>query len=497
MTTYYAYGTDGVLAERVDDAAVLGQPESWSGNPQQPVGSGFGGSDYDSTAGTSDPVGQFLEHHNMVSEASMGDQYYPEEQDIGGYPFLEGQYMTSENGSCTQVNQEYLFNHGFNSYRSYQSNEYYQSQGGYHGSVNNRSGFHFGDLSPMVYPDLEQVRKIHTLHSLLPNIYPKRLYNSLRGSKLDIVEEHTGKVFCRQVPKKMLVLFCGRANITKHLRSLDRNENLPHSSSRISQVLAMPPKVTNYIGFKVLLSWMHKACSPDFMGIMEPIVVPNNLFAAIALARVMDALGLHRDAGRVDNIIANTHLKRPLRSGEVRSIWKALPRDSKYTYRMVSELRERLSNAKETGNNKMLGEIDDLKEFMDAEEELTARIFDQEVNEQYKPVFSTDWCKNLPMEGEKTPAVYKSAPQVLVPKHARPKKHYSRGRKDSKVTRSVTSEDDEGAMDYATYAKQASLRKEALSEAPKLNAAVVLRIVPEKKVGVEEEAQVGSKQLEW
>lgn len=62
------------------------------------------------------------------------------------------------------------------------------------------------------YPDPEDIRHLHTLHSILPYIQPERKVNALGGPFMDIVEQDTGVKFACQVPKKLLVLFLGRAS---------------------------------------------------------------------------------------------------------------------------------------------------------------------------------------------------------------------------------------------------------------------------------------------
>ena len=75
------------------------------------------------------------------------------------------------------------------------------------------------------YPDPELIRPYHTLHSLLRHLSPARLAGSVYGKKLDIVEEVTNHKFAFAVPKKMLVLFCGRNVVTRFLRTLEREDN--------------------------------------------------------------------------------------------------------------------------------------------------------------------------------------------------------------------------------------------------------------------------------
>lgn len=244
------------------------------------------------------------------------------------------------------------------------------------------------------YPELEVIRKYHDLCSLVYQISPERLNNSLHGPTLDIVEEHTLNILAYRVPKKMLILMCGRTAIAKFLRTLEReahDSDAPQGyGAPLVQELRIPRSSSSHIGFKILISWMRRACHYEMMGAMQPIRVPKNLFAAVSLARTFDLLGLHRDACRVDNIIATTHFKRPIYPDELRSMWKCLPKDNKYLYGVVNIIRDQLERL-ETGTGKPLTE--GVLEFMEENILFKDRVHNSEINDQYKPHFGREWCR--------------------------------------------------------------------------------------------------------
>jgi len=240
------------------------------------------------------------------------------------------------------------------------------------------------------YPDVDNVRKLHDMHSLLDHIQPDRLHSALYGPAVDVVEDGTNKILAYQVPKKMLILMCGRPAIAKYLRTLERADAAEGYGDPLQQELRIPHGTASHVGFKIVLAWMKRACYPKYTSTMEPIRVPKNLFAAISLARTLDLLGLHRDACRVDKIIANNHFKRPIYRDELASMWKCLPKDNKYLYGIVNKLRHRLDKI-EQGRAKPLPE--GVLEFLEENPELDARVGDPEVNDQYQPFFGREWCQ--------------------------------------------------------------------------------------------------------
>jgi hypothetical protein len=252
------------------------------------------------------------------------------------------------------------------------------------------------------YPDPDLIRDFHSLHSLLPYIQPARLRNAACGPKLDIVEEGTDHTFAVAVPKKMLALFCGRKFLNRFLRTLEREDNTNWEGGPVAQQLCFPRHHTNHIGVKIVVSWMHRACRTP-KNEMKQIQVPKNLFAAVSLSRALTTFGLHRDANRLDHLIASHHYKRPLYPDEIASIWTCLPKDNKYTYRMVEDLRRKLSEH-ESGDTKSLPDAEKVLKFLEQHPELTNRIKDKDYNnsKKFRPFFGTEWCERAARRTQQT-----------------------------------------------------------------------------------------------
>lgn len=248
------------------------------------------------------------------------------------------------------------------------------------------------------YPNPEMIRDYHSLRSLLPYIQPARLRNSVYGPTLDIVEEGTDRKFATAVPKKLLVLFCGRKVVNRFLRTIEQKYNGSRDISKVVQELCFPRYFVNHVGVQIVIAWMHQACyTPERE--MKPIRIPENLFAALSLSRTLTALGLHRDANRVDKRIANHHYKRPMYPDEIVSIWNCLPKDSKYTYRMIEDLRQKRSEY-ENGQTKVLPDAEKVLLFLEQHPELKARVDDEDYNnrEEFLPFFGTEWCQRAAIQ---------------------------------------------------------------------------------------------------
>ncbi|KAJ4348703.1 uncharacterized protein N0V89_010081 [Didymosphaeria variabile] len=253
-----------------------------------------------------------------------------------------------------------------------------------------------GDM--LEYPNLELIRDHHSLRSLLPYIQPARFQNSLFGPTLDIVEEGTDHKFAAAVPKKMLALFCGRKMLNRFLRTLEREDNEKWVGGPVGQELRFPRHHVNHIGVKIVIAWMHRACRTPKEE-MKQIRIPKNLFAALSLARALTAFGLHSDANRVDMFIANHHYQRPMYPNEIFSIWNCLPKDSKYIYRMIADLRKKRCEY-ESGNTNALKDAEKVLAFLEEHPELKARLDDKDYNdrEEHRPFFGTEWCQRAALQ---------------------------------------------------------------------------------------------------
>lgn len=271
------------------------------------------------------------------------------------------------------------------------------------------------------YPDTDRIRHQHTLHSLLPHIQPERKLNALSGPVLNIHSgTHTGPILCHEVPKKLLVLFLGRAAVSRFLHTLSRQDNAAWTGPPTKQSLVLPANVTSSSALRILVAWMTRACSYATMATMRPLAVPDNLFSACTLAQTMELLGLRRDAYRVDRgISARLGSKRLLFAVEVETLWRCLGEGNRYVYAAVkafgrqTRAADTLAPATEASGERSEAEASpedihtpppaaaaattasallDLKEKYPT---LYDRISNEEMNEQCAPQFGRRWFSNL------------------------------------------------------------------------------------------------------
>ncbi|KAF2269061.1 hypothetical protein CC78DRAFT_540494 [Lojkania enalia] len=233
-------------------------------------------------------------------------------------------------------------------------------------------------LGTFPYASLDEVRKHSNLYGFAKSLPLDRLNNSLRGKKVDIIEDESGNVFLRRVPKKMLVLFCGRPAISRVLRTLSTED-------KSEQQILVPPSSTNHVGLKILVSWMTRACKIETSTAIKPFRTPKNLFAAISLARTLQFFDLNLDARRVDTEIAAKLFRRPIYPDEVKEIWNLIPKDSKYTYRMVQHLAHSMYLS-EHGNPDVVPRKREMLAFLDNNPNLKARVTNRAENEKYKSI---------------------------------------------------------------------------------------------------------------
>lgn len=233
------------------------------------------------------------------------------------------------------------------------------------------------------YPDPETIRHLHALHSLLPHISPERKLNALSSLEIDIVDGDTSQIFCRAVPKKMLVLFLGRVVVSKFIRTFKREDNDAWRGPPTEQKLVLPHKVTSAAAIKVLVSWMVRACKFATMHSMKPLRIPNNLFVACSLARTLEVLRLHRDAYRLDVAITQQFSsRRPIFAAEIETMWICLGENDKYVFACIRALGKRMDDPKVA---------EDLQGLAERCPDLYARLCDPGLNEFYRPQFGREW----------------------------------------------------------------------------------------------------------
>jgi hypothetical protein len=260
---------------------------------------------------------------------------------------------------------------------SYRDNvhKYHVMNAGYMGSLSLSTQYH-------LYSDLESIRHLHTLQSLLPYIDPRRKYSSFQGAAMNVVEQVTGTVLADSVPKRLLVLFIGRKKVTQLIKTVWR-QNKGHSNHRIkTQEVCIPQNISSVSALKILLSWMKRACQYHSMDEVREFRVPRNTFAACTLAQTLTLFGLHKDAYRVDSVIAREHFKRPIFAVELEALWNCLGEESRYTYAAIKTVGSRL-RAHEAGASASVSMWEEILQLMDKYPTLKARVRDSELNENY------------------------------------------------------------------------------------------------------------------
>jgi hypothetical protein len=269
MATYYHYSKDGAL-----------QSSSSSSNPLANLGSACAAASHYLQCG--DVVGAYLARRQMIHAATNNTGSYHESLQEAAY----GQHPGTQNA----VQQ----------------------------------------AGPQA-ANIEEIRHLHTLQSLLAHINPERRLNTSDSPTIDIVEAETGVVFARDVSKKMLVLFFGKAKVRQFLQTIDVRIDDRFRDHRRIQRLCIPARVASVAAFKIILSWMLRACDFKHISHVRQFTVPQNTFSACTLAQTLELFGLHKDALRCDMTIANEHFVRPISAAELETLWNCLGPHNRYT----------------------------------------------------------------------------------------------------------------------------------------------------------------------
>jgi hypothetical protein len=373
-TTYYHYDKDGHLQ---------------SASTDRPVAHGLPGQlDFKYYEERGDIVGSYLARRGPTypastlsddpSKASFEDEEY-------GEPSLDAHSDTTQDirHQSTELYESY---HGSSPNWRYPD---YASTIGYAGFAA-RSGCY------LPYPNVEDIRHLHTLQSLLPFIQPERKLNALedRTMIMDIVEDKTGEVFAYEVPKKLLVLFLGRKVVNKFIRTIEREDNEKWRGKPVVQELRIPKGEGTTQAFHVLVSWMRRACEYRTMGRMRQFRVPNTTLTACALAQILTLFGLHKDAERVNWTITKENFTRPIFPVELEALWNRLGEHNRYVYAAIKVISQRL-RVYEIGSTRQHPIWEELVALLEEYPPLKARVRDLELNEKYSPTYDTEWCKKL------------------------------------------------------------------------------------------------------
>ncbi|KAH7089964.1 concanavalin A-like lectin/glucanase domain-containing protein, partial [Paraphoma chrysanthemicola] len=233
------------------------------------------------------------------------------------------------------------------------------------------------------YPDLNEIRRQNTLQSLLLFIPPDRIRNAFQGPRLDIVEAGTDVVFATRVPKRMLVLYLGREVVNKFLRTIEREDNEDWSGPPTVQILRIPQGLGSAAAFKILFSWMFRACAFRSVHDVREFKVPQNTYSACTLAQVLGLFKLQHDARRVEYAIMNTHFKRPILAKDLEVLWNCLGENNRFVCAMINAIRMRRSF--DLGEGTLLAFCKEAHEMLETYPALKARLFDSNLIEGDRP----------------------------------------------------------------------------------------------------------------
>jgi hypothetical protein len=372
MATYYQY----------DDAG------NWRFTSDVPLTQGTQGHlDLSYYEERGDVVGAFLAQRDMLYHAYAASEGPSYERSGTEAPSVASSYAYS-GSETTDLRQQSAAEHeSYNDYTRYEHSPEYASSIG-----RMSSAAYSSQRTP--YPDPEDIRHLHTLHSLLPLIQHERKLHALQGRTLDIVEKDTGVVFAYQVPKKLLVLFLGRDVVNRFIRTIEREDKENWCGAPVRQELSIPKGQGSEYAFRILVSWMYQACRPKTMRRVQQFNVPSNTLTACTLAQILTLFGLHKDALRIDWAISKENFKRPIFAVELEALWNCLGEDNRYVCAAIKKVGQRLQQY-EAGSTPQHRLWKEMLEMLEEYPPLKSRVRDLELNETHQPQFSTEWCKRL------------------------------------------------------------------------------------------------------
>ncbi|KAF2655756.1 hypothetical protein K491DRAFT_716044 [Lophiostoma macrostomum CBS 122681] len=264
------------------------------------------------------------------------------------------------------------------------------------------------------YPNPDDIRADTDLMGIACAIPLSRRQNALSGKGLNVLEERIEErvaertvngippstILFHNLPKKALILFCGRKTVSRFLRTLEREDNENWIGLPTRQQLRVPPGSCNFVGLLIFLDWVRKACDREYAHTLRPIQCPVDMFSAISLARTLRLFGLKKDAERIDNSIRARLSHHPLHPHSVEEIWKAFPKDCKYTYRMVKCLKEQVEMHRDIGSPFVMPKAEEMFAVIDKYPHLKDRIEIVDENEKFKPVSADKWAVRHPQAPE-------------------------------------------------------------------------------------------------
>tara|TARA_R110002003_G_scaffold141_32_gene13132 strand:- start:17179 stop:18471 length:1293 start_codon:yes stop_codon:yes gene_type:complete len=367
MTTHFHYDQDG----RVYSTTIT---DYLTESDQLPLASNH----YEQNR---DPVGAYLARRDAFAAACTRSEAYNSVFSAGDEYRLSPQHLSAAAGW-----HEAELRHPF---RGANESSVFQTTFGsqYEASPYNQNFFQYG-----YYPQLDEVRHLHTLQSLLPLIPLERRVNAFQGPTLDIMEGGTDTVFATEVPKKMLILFFGRETVSKLLRTIERSDNEHWSGPPTTQVLRIPQGLGSASAFKILFSWMFRACDEHSMHRVREFLVPQNTYAACTLAQILGLFKLYRDTQRVEFTIMENHFKRPIFAADLEVLWNHLGEHNRFVYAAIKAVGMRFRKYN-SGASKPPPVWTEMVNLLERYPSLKARVCNLDLNDEYRPVFPTQWCQ--------------------------------------------------------------------------------------------------------
>ncbi|KAF2734199.1 hypothetical protein EJ04DRAFT_564478 [Polyplosphaeria fusca] len=222
-------------------------------------------------------------------------------------------------------------------------------------------------LPNWTYQNVDELRTRSNLYEFATALDPSRRNNAILGLHIDIIDGISGHMIMPKVPKKLLMLFCGRDVLNPFLKTLSRYE-------KSAQQLRVPQSVAMQYGFHAVIGWMIHACQLPTTTSLRPIENPRNLFHTICICIVLDFFKLYRDRARMDVEVWKLMTNSRLYANQVKQVWDYVPRNSRYTFRLVRYLANVLSMGVKKQRRKALGNSDDLLRFIEANPDLKRMI---------------------------------------------------------------------------------------------------------------------------
>ena len=197
------------------------------------------------------------------------------------------------------------------------------------------------------------------------------------GRCVNIVEDGTNTVLFPDVPKKMLVFFCGRSTIFNMLTTSEQDNPK-------KQEIRVPTGSCNTDGLKAMIAWMQRACYTEDINELRPIRIRETLFHAVSLARTLSLFGLWSDKQRVDDKIFSDILPNKLHTWDIENFWDLIPQNSEYTWHMIEAIKEHL-DANHVGAMHGLLDLNRLSHLLRRRPDLLFRVQTKGENDKYKP----------------------------------------------------------------------------------------------------------------